>query len=109
MVGNRQRVWDWDAYVESRDRYDVIWMRLQDLPRRMDGRLLDELRDGRVGVRYLDDLFVVLERGYDTSANREALDKVRRAPFWMVSALARAGRDMDSPCGIGKVTLRLRR
>lgn len=99
MVGNRQRVWDWDAYVESRDRYDVIWMRLQDLPRRMDGRLLDELRDGRVGVRYLDDLFVVLERGYDTSANREALDKVRRAPFWMVSALARAGRDMDSPCG----------
>jgi uncharacterized membrane protein len=99
MVGNRRRVWDWDAYIESRDRYDVVWTRLEDLPRKMEGRLMAELQDGSVGVRYLDDLFVVLERGYDTAANSEALDKVTRAPIWMVNALARAGRDVYAPCG----------
>ncbi|MBA4386370.1 MAG: hypothetical protein C0404_00205 [Verrucomicrobia bacterium] len=78
FVGGRRNVLTFETYDKSRHRFDVIFCKFSELQK---SGFLPLLQNNEFGVSYFDrQEVVVLQRGYDASANAEVLNALK-TPF----------------------------
>lgn len=94
FCSNRARLVSTTRYEDSGLQFDVAFMNVDALRQRLDGELIGEMKRGELGLSYYDGAFVILEKGHDTSENREFLEKHYYGPIFFALTPGLGGRDI---------------
>ena len=91
---NRENILVWKKIKADSPAFEVVFTLASAVGRHLDGRLVELLKAGDLGVRYYDGEHVILQRGYDTSANGPFLDSYRYGPIAIPLTPKHGGEDM---------------
>jgi len=76
MLANRANLLTWRKYKKDKHTVDLIFANSSFLFNKQDGYWLNKIKKGDFGVRYFDGIFIVVERGYDTTDNNLVLNSI---------------------------------
>lgn len=90
---NRENIITWKRFDSRKHSYDLVFGSIDHLGRMDDGRVLEGIMSGALGVRFFDNFYFVLEAGYDVSANTHLLHAFHYGPVPVPYTLKHAGED----------------
>lgn len=92
---NRKDLLCWNKWYDpGRQHFDLVFLKMTMIPYEEKGVFAEMLRDGRLGVAYYDGMFVVLERGGDTTLNEKVLQEMRMWPVIFAETPRHAGKNV---------------
>lgn len=90
LTANRPDILSFELFDPLRYSVDYYFMSLDEISRPVQGKLIGQLQEKTIGVRYFDGHYVILAPGADTSRNEEVLEKFNQF-FTLVSCTALHG------------------
>jgi hypothetical protein len=94
---NRSEVLPWKLFSRDQHQFDVVFTTLNTIHLPQQGTVMDMLEKESFGLRHFDGNFVIVQRGYDPSRNREFLEDHRNGLIVFAWTHCQGGETLYSP------------